>query len=562
MLQVREPSWFGCTVEAPDGDVRCSPLEADALDVLTDATVRTDEHGFAPAELALPRPEGDDGFYAGDRLRRWQYAPYRVFDEDDRTVHEGRIVKPRAGASEITLETEGFSKSLEDDEAARLIGVDLDLSAWTEQSSARKIDLIAGTFSPESHSVEPDRTTGQPALVTGLTAPWTAADAKICEARYDAAGLPIGSLYYAWKRGANASSAPNSEQWDAELNTTDRFNVAGDATGDLQAAGPGTGTLTATAANRIFAAVRYFDTGANANDARILAIYWTCLAIFGNHGLTKRGAASATQAQGLYVSDLAPYIVGRWGPLLDVDSRSVELTSFVLPHWVQKEDTTAAAMLDSLVLFGGNTFLPLDWFVWDRRRFGMASPENHGRVWRIRLDEAAEPADAGDDATKRINGLKLTYTDGAGSQHSVGPVGSGASTETDALFDSSPTNPVNAAKGADRKIRSASMGITFEAGAILMGQTILADANRQKWSGDMQLKGHVREQGASGEEPVYMVRAFDRGVVEEDPDTSERRITSTTYELASRTNTVTIGTPPDRFPTLAARAGVVLEGLL
>ena len=885
MLQVLEPEPLGVTISAPDGDIRASWDSADAFDCPTAGIVRTDLHGFGPAEISLPRPEGAEGRYAQDRASRWKLAPVRVWDAAGRNVWEGRVIKVSVGATSIDLDCEGPAKSLEDDETARMIGVDRDLSAWGGPSVQRRIN-VASSFSLEDPSVDPDPSTGAPAVSTKMTGAW--GTQRRSEAWYDAQGLDIGSIYYAWKKNANITASNANWGWEVRLSSDDLLS-ASDVTGDLRSAGPGTGTLAATT-SRKFALLYVLHAIASGTAGTEYIIYWTGAAVYGNHGLDKRGTESATTAKGFYASDLAEYVVGRWGPLVSVNTRSIEPTSFVIPHWVHKEDTTAAAMLDSLALFGGNNFLPLDWWVYDDWTFGMASPDNHGRVWRIRLDEAAELADAGDDATTRVNGVKVTYcvdpetecltkrgwlsydelstddellafnpedqttrweqprevfierdyegpmvrlennrldvlttpdhrwpianrprrkdprrirvvtsetlplegymlrhapharlptepthsdamvrliawyftegsrcnrrysqigisqsrkanlpnveairadlhavgtptpgyrgqisghqrregisfaeycydgdktlfklsgcgideiteaapgkkkvptlefltsltldqleifidtcilgdgtarrifyqhdddrmgaymaaailagyspslhddgkacclnethsrgtelrrlrrsrehyrgvvwcpvtesghwvarrkgkvfitgnTDGAGTQHTVGPPGSGSETETTDLEDTRPDNPVNLAKGASRKIRSVDMGITYEDGAILMGQTVMADANRQKWSGDIQVKGSVREQGAGGaEEPAYMVRTFDRGVVEDDPDISERRVTGTAYDIRTRTNTLTVGTPPELFPALAARAGVVIEG--
>jgi hypothetical protein len=562
LLRINEPGFLGCTIEAPDGDVRCSPQEADELDALIGGITRTDTHGFGATELVLPRPEGDDGYYAADRIKRWQYAPVRVWDEANRTVYEGRIVKPQAGATEITLECEGLSKHAEDDETAREIVQDLDLNEWDRASAAERIYQIqTGGRKVLDPAVSTD--TGSPRLELLIEDNWTGAS-PICDALYNARSVPLGSIYYSFRFESGDSG------FVAILEVRNQDASSGgsaDSTSDLITAGAvqaATGTLDATAADRTFASIRFYyaSAGAGAAGSQYLATF-PILAVRGRHGLTPRGTPSATNPGGFFVSDITPYLARKYAPLWNITTRSIEPTSFVVPHWVRKEDTTLAEMLDSLMLFGGNTFLPLDWAIWENAELLIASPDNHGRVWRIRLDEAAEQEDAGDDATTRVNGVKMTYTDGAGTEHSVGPPGSRSEVETTALLDTSPTNPVNRAKGADRKWRKASMGITYLEGATLMARVVMADANRQRWSGDMRLKGTVREQGAgSAEEPVYMVRTFDRGVIEDDPDTSERRITATAYDIRSRVNTVTVGTPPEHFPTLAARAGVVLEGLV
>jgi hypothetical protein len=158
-----------------------------------------------------------------------------------------------------------------------------------------------------------------------------------------------------------------------------------------------------------------------------------------------------------------------------------------------------------------------------------------------------------------LNGVMVTYDDGTGTQFTVGPPGSGADTETAALISLSDTNPTN--RDGARHWPVISGGITTEAGAILIGQLVMADRNNMEWRGDVKVVDQVRDETGTWY-PVSLVRAGDYIVVEDDPDARPRRIVNTKYDSANRSNSLSVGARPDRLDTLLARLGVVLDGRL
>src|SRR5207237_1063572 len=103
-------------------------------------------------------------------------------------------------------------------------------------------------------STAPDPTAGQASLITK----WTGAITRprAAKAWYDAHGLAIGSLYYAWLRGTNVDTAQTHFNWSAVLSTDD-VQTALDASSNLRATGPGSGTLIASANDRKFAYVQF-----------------------------------------------------------------------------------------------------------------------------------------------------------------------------------------------------------------------------------------------------------------------------------------------------------------
>jgi hypothetical protein len=525
-----------------------------ALEIQTEAP-----GGFGPGDFTIPRPEGEEGLFTVDRVKEWMYAPVEVFDEDSRQVHRSRITgNSRIGVSEIVLETEGMSQQLTDDETVRFLGIDRDLSKWDAPSVQEKV--LYGTTSLVEGSTTPDKTTGAPSME--LAVEDTSVAVRVCQSWYDSGGLIISAIDYAWKRG----SVPNAAPWEYFVGASnDDIETSTTYSANLRAAGPGSGTLTGLGSDKKFGILFLRNTSATGAAGQQFTLYFTQVAVIGDHGLTLQGTVSTdplTGIRGLLLSDIVEYIVTKWAPLLNIGPNSIEPTSFVIPQVAFTEDTTALELIESLVLFGGNTLYPMDWGAYDDDTFFLASPGQYGRVWNVRLDEGAESSDQGDDAKEIINGIKMEYDNGVGRTLSVGPPGSRSDYETTALQDLTTANPLNNARGVVNKWRSASMGVTSRNGAQFAAQLVMADANRRTWRGDIDIKNNVTEHKSGIEEPPYMVRALDRGIVADEPDIAERRIIQTSYNIDEGVNRVSIGAKPNRQESLFARAGIVLEGFL
>lgn len=562
-VRLSERTTHAATVQMRDG--RWERLGSDEVD-LSDRAISFEfdtaiPGGFGPGEIVLPRPADFDPLDI--RL----LALTRIYEaETNRTLHEGRISGiSELGPSQIRLELEGMAKHLEDDNTARLIGIDRDLSAWSGPSVQRRLNQIAAGQAVFDPSVQPDPTTFQSALALEFQGAWVAGGLPLAEAWYDADGLSLGALDYAWKKNANVNAADANFSWTGRLSSDDLL-ASSDSTGELRAVGPGSGTLVATASDRKFARVVLAYLAANGIAGATYSLFLTLLGVIGDHGLPLQGSVAAPNiGRGLLVSDLVDYIVGSWAPLVTRTlgkEGSIEPTAFAVPHCVFKEDTNAAAMVESLAVFGGVALRPLDWGVYDwfgPRTFFMRSPGTYGRTWRVRRDQAAEPLDAGPDAQKLINGIKVVYDDGTGKKLSVGPPGSFSTLETSDMQDMDADNPANQDGARHWPVYDA--GITSQDGALLIGRMKLNDAKTQDWRGTISIKDTALDE-AGNEFPAGLVRAGDHAVVEDDNNPQPRRIVETSYDSSSRSVNASCGAPPDYLDALMARAGVVLVGHL
>jgi hypothetical protein len=278
------------------------------------------------------------------------------------TIFHGRLNEPRQRQSgqrdSYGLAAVGGSDYMRRGRIQEIY-VDSDLTQWSPASVQRRLDLLATNYSSTDGQVVPDSATGAPSLATELTGSWGATTRPLAAAMY-ASGVPIGSLYYAYKsdptRVGPFAPADANWWWTARLAADDRI-VGVDFTGRLPGTlgATGTGTLNATTASRMVACVDHFYDAAGGADGATYGVYWTCLAVYGRHGLTKRGAATATTPQGFYPDDIAWDAVSR-APGGIVRGRVDQASSYLVQHYVQKTPVAHEKIpLDMAQLMGWHT---------------------------------------------------------------------------------------------------------------------------------------------------------------------------------------------------------------
>lgn len=555
------------TLTFADGrEQRLGPDEPDPQNVPSAISFDTEmPGGFGPGSITLPRTDFPDALPG-------LYTSTRIYDlETNETLHEGRISSVDKGPQAVTLQIEGWSKHLEDNKTKKWLFVDRDFSKWRNASVKRKIFCLTNGLTPQDGSTSEDPYDLQPGLDTSITGPWSASlspygGSPITQMYYDG-GVDIGSIYYAWK-APNTSAASSAWTLEVRLITgLDDVGGASDLTGNLMPApagstpGPGAGTLNASIAGKRMAMV-YFYYGSNTAHAgtEIYTMRWTCLAVYGNHGITKQAGGTAVSPNGLLGSDCLAYAVAQGAPLLKYSTGptgSIEPTTFPITHLVFDDAGDTRRVVDAVSLFGGSSTFLNDWGVYDNRTFFSKTPGTYGRKWRVRKDQAVESQDDGADAAELMNGVLVQYDDGTGTTKTVGPTGSGADTETAQLLDTSTSNPAN--NDGARHWVMYDAGIQSLAGATLIGQLILYNATNLKWRGSINIKQWAYDE-AGNRFPCGLMRAGDTVVVEDDDDTAPRRIGNTSYSAAAVS--CSVGAQPNRLDVLLARAGVVLVGRL
>lgn len=505
--------------------------------------------GFEQCDVTLPR-KSNVAYSDLERL-----STLHIYGAGGEKAGEYRLEwAPRVSGSQFSVAPGcvGWQAHLEDDRSAQEIYVGREFSRWSEVSIGRRTALHTISRRIEAAaSVSQDVTTGQPALRTSVQGVWTAGGDPICEAMFDSP-VAIGSLYFAWKRSATINNADANWAWGTVLSTNDDAGGSPDGTGNLRAAGPGTGTLTATTNDRRFAFVQFFYTTGAGGDTTF-DIDWTVLAVYGDHGLTKRGTASATDAQGLYGSDVVAHAVGKFAPLLNLTVGGTVLPSaFVIPHLEFLEPTTAGEIVRQATRFGLE-----DWAVWDNKTFYWAPRGTFGRKWRARISPS-QLEETGQSAERLYESVVVQYQDVGGSTRTVGPPGSGSYVEDASLKDDDSENPANKLGITKRSLLQ--MGVSTSAGAIEVGRRFLEEQKLLDTSGRAQLVGHVTDDRGVVH-PYWKVRAGDTISFVDSNSPGERRIVRTDKDHSTRTCSVDLDAPPEGLQALLERLGVALVGL-
>lgn len=463
---------------------------------------------------------------------------------------QGRLESsPRQSGDQISISPAavGYQAALDDDQSAREIFLDCSQASWQGASAQRQIDLQLLGWDEEDASTSADWSTGQPALVTSMTGPWSRA--HFSEAWYDAKGIPLSKLLYAWKLQAAGHigddvSTDTDWAWFAGVSDDDAGSVS-DITASLRAAGPGTGTLAATTATRKFAFVELVFTTAGGNDGVAYPVYWTFLGVVGRHGCPIQGTLGATGGVGILASDALAYALGKWCPELRFtlgsqgtirpSSYPIEQLAFTDPGGV------------SVMVTGVTQYELQDWGVWPLEgepAFYWAPRGTFSRKWRTRVGEC-QLQETGPQIDRLYNGALVTFTDVSGISRLVGPPGSGANVEDARLLDSDPQNPLNelgeTRYGPNPPI---AMGTSTPEGAIRVGQAWLQEQKEASTAGSANLVGWVKDDHGVWY-PAAEVRAGDLLAVTDAHDPSYRRIVRPEYSDATKTCQVALDQPPD-----------------
>jgi hypothetical protein len=485
-----------------------------------------------------------------------EFSTVTVSGPGGEVAWQGRLeTTPRTSGDQLSITpgAVGWQAALDDDQSARMIYVDIDLTRWQATSVSRKLALLSGSWSVDDPATNVDPVTGQPALTTAIQDAWTTH--AISEALYDGKGLPLGAIYYAWKIGATISPADTNWQWFAVLSSDDVL-TSSDASANLRAAGPGTGTLAATSSNRKFGIVQLLYIASGGASGQTNPVYWTFLGVIGTHLLPIQGAVGATGGIGVLASDVVQHAVQTWAPELATSRAGVstiEQSSVVIPHLAFLDPTTASDIIKQATRFG----LP-DWWVDEGPTFNLASRGNHGRNWRARVGPSGLQ-ETGPQVDRLFNSVIVSYNDVTGVTRTVGPTGSGADTIDDSLTDTDPANPVNVAGIKRRSVLA--MGITStSAAASQVGQDWLAEQKLLSTAGQAQIVGHVEDDhGVLW--PAWMIRAGDNISFTDAHDPEYRRVVRASYSDSSRACQLDLDSPPEGLSALLARLSVSLTPL-
>ncbi len=456
-----------------------------------------------------------------------------VYGPGGEPVWQGRFTQfPREHGDSFAISPSatGYAAHLLDDPSFSEIYVDIDKTGWGGSSVQRKLNILTGGSDPNDPQTVADSSTGAPAVETSLTGAW--ARPAVVEAWYNSRQVPIGALYFAWKKDAGVGAGDTNWTWTANLSSDDVASSM-DSSANLRAVGPASGTVIATTTSRKFALLFASYAIAAGADGQLYPIFWTALAVYGAHGIPRQGpVGDLVAAPGLYLSDIVANVVRRAAPLLNTDD--VQVNTTIIPHYVADRVTASDALLAL------NNYAQWDWGVYDDRRFFFRPSDPDRLTWTVRLSEGCGLELEGEQSDDVFNGVLVTFTDTSGVSRAYGPPGAVADYTDASLQDTSPDNPANRAGIARKWLRLDVPTVTTPAGALIIGQAKLAEQRLPQRRGTVTVNSFARHPTA-GFRPAWAIRAGDYVRIEDHPADVPRRIIGTDYDHQTRTNTLTVG---------------------
>jgi hypothetical protein len=479
-----------------------------------------DPGGFEAATITV---SDDSGVYPGQQvfIRHGLAMAWmgRVNEPGPHTLHG-------AGLRQIVCVGAGIVLK---DKRMREIYVDRDMTRWQAPSVQRQINTAGLQNGSPQSAATADDTTGSPSLKQSISTPW-AAGAR-AEAWYDAHGIALGSLYAAVKTGPGTVTG-SFFHWFAELSTDDIATTT-DSSSDLNTATPNTATVTAGSSNRTFALLPFYYDNAVGGNLVEFALFWTCLAAYGNHGLTKRGSDSATDAKGFYPADIAldaAQRVGGFGKYVI----GTDPNGYILAHSVYHDYVPHEKVIDDEA-----KYLGWHWGVWEPQdvlsedpSFWFTAPPTDATAWTSVRDCQLDPPKVRLDSL--YDTCIVTYTDVTGITRSA----------TVTL-----SNPLLEQAGLSGKVLDLSIGTSTAARAQDQGTAALALAQTvQRGGGSAVFTRDVGTAGGGTKHPCLLRSGRDRLRITDLPDSGPVNTIDTrrydTFHIRRVETTITRGQIP------------------
>lgn len=396
----------------------------------------------------------------------------------------------------------------------REVFLDRDLGRWGEPSRAHKASWLSiGRHYQGSAVVDPDATAGLPALRLGWVGAWGTSPIPYVDVRYDAGpGVKIGRVYF--ERDLVNVSAAN-------VNWLFRF-LFGDSDAALSGAfnnisggvDNGVGYFDVSPAARFIQPELMFVNGvAGGADAQEVAVVLKNLALYGTHGLTRRGPDPG----GFYLSDIIKNIASRWAPKLNTAG-------------VQENQTivSQAAYLDPIFPYDAwlelNNLALWELAVWENKTLHYYPADLTDYDWEVRVGDPGVSVNLqGDTIDELCNGVEVSYDDiNTGRREHLTPA------VFPDLADPDPDNPANIQ--GEQLWKPLELPFPASQGnALQYGRVKLAEALAPQGIGTIEVEGHVRDR-AGHWQPAYMMRPGETVAVMNHPNDRPRLIVESDYD--------------------------------
>lgn len=498
--------------------------------------------GFGPGGCTLARRVDED--YNDIGLKN----DVRFIGADGSIAYEGRVAAtPRSydeSGHSISISAAGWMSYAKQQKFTMPV-VDRDLGNWTAIPIQRQASRLAANFRLTGFEVRPDSYSNLVSIVETIDLKGGAK--PLSEAWYDASGqAKVSAVYYNVFCDSSANVTTADANWGVELRaSTDEALSSIETSSNFVPAGAGSafsGYFTPTTARRYILASFYYNatTASSAGFERVCN--WRQLAVYGNHGLTRRG----TDPGGFYASDVIEWIAQTYCPKLS--TAGVQDTTYPIPHLVFDRAFPFDAFLEC------NKYHGWDLGVWENRTLTFRPYDLTDYDWEIRLDDPGVQIEFQGDTTQDFfNGIAVTYQDvDTGRTKVLTP------DDDSTLADTSVSNPANM-WGEDQWDEATLSAPTDAAGAAQIGRMILAEKNAPKAPGQYRVTGHIKDR-AGHWQPVWKVRAGDTVAITSSTSLSDRPhlIVETAYDHESYTVTIGVDNTLVRVDAILDRLSTAL----
>lgn len=445
----------------------------------------------------------------------------------------------------------GWNGALKDRADFQEIFVHRDLTKWTGPPAARKTYLTGSTLRQHKVVNEPNQSLGSISLE--VEGNWAAGITPVSEAWFDAGPkCKIARIYYSVLPGLELITPFTGWSWFVAASLNEQGSAAYQSSNLASALAQGAWIPTEPLR---YGLLRLQGPGGAGGAAGARYQTQWGVAVYGNHGLPLYG----TEPKQVRIADAVKYTAQRSQQVVTVlDADISDPTNTQAGHLVvglEEGGVDCAEAIEHL-----NRLVLNAWGVKKDRRFFWLPRGSYGRTWVVRRDEGTTLTEDGEEVEAIFDRVMVTYTDAGGRARSVGPIGSGADTETSVLQSTKPTN-LAVKHGRARMAKIDSGAQILASVATVIGQIFLTESNQRTTAGEIEIVGDVRQLGGGEARfPPSLIREGDYVIVADDDNTEPRLVFATDFDDQAYSNQVTVDGPPKQIEALLEQLQVDLVG--
>lgn len=335
-----------------------------------------------------------------------------------KTAWEGRVQQVQRSLGHNTIVTgEGYGNLLKD-AAGSMVFVDRDLTRWQQPSYSRQLTMVNGNQQLAGTQVAADPTNNLPAVVQQFTDSWVSPNIPVGEAWYDAGPENLLASIYFNSLTSNAAALLTGVAAKLFFSTDDLFTSSQASSNQATSSGASGYFLNNTGSYRRAAMQFFASTGQGAAGASYQQ-FWRNLAVYGNHGLTRRGSDPG----GFYPSDIFGWVVSQIAGLQAGVIQATDASGYIMPHSVYYTPVTLDTISGDMATAQG-----WHWGVWESLSPLTGNPlpradfrprPGPGAFTAFCLRRDCDTLDIREDLSQQYNQAVVTWTNVDGTQGAV-----------------------------------------------------------------------------------------------------------------------------------------------